>query len=195
MSGLFSASVPYDKLLSPMLEYRCVAITNIDALLAAGQDPLNEIYLLSGDTQDSYDEDLLAKRNLVTLQAGSGELVVIPSHRLIGLPVTDGVRYLNTYLGISLSAIPESLDLGVLCTVLGDSVYEHIGVRPEVQATVVGAPVIVNHEDHKRIAQARAITTQAELSLRAKCEVLEEANTQLKQKLELLETYIKNNVL
>lgn len=195
MSGLFNAIAPYDKLINPMLEYRCVSVTNINALIAAGQDPLTDVYLFSEDSEDNYNEDVSVGRALVTLQAGAGELVVVPSHKLVGLPVTDGVRYVNTYLGISLSAIAESTDLNTLSAELTQLVYEHLGVRPEIQAAVIGAPVIVSHEDHKRILQARTITTQSELSLRAKCEVLENTNTKLKQQLELLETYIKNNVL
>lgn len=195
MSGLFAAIAPYDKLINSMLEYRCVSVTNINALIAAGQDPLTDVYLFSEDTEDSYNLDVSVDRALVTLQAGAGELVVVPSHKLAGLPVTDGVRYVNTYLGVSLSAIAETTDLNALNVAIGQLVYEHLGVKPEIQAAVVGAPVIVSHDDHKRISQARTITTQTELSLRAKCEVLESANTELKQKLQLLENYIKDNVL
>lgn len=195
MSGLFSAIAPYDKLINPLLEYRCVAVTNISALIAAGQDPLTDVYLFSEDTEDNYNLDVSVDRALVTLQPGAGELVVVPSHKLSGLPVTDGVRYVNTYLGVSLSAIAETTDLNALNVAIGELIYDHLGIRPDIQAAVVGAPVIISHDDHKRIAQARTITARAELSLRAKCEVLENTNSELKQKLELLETYIKNNVL
>lgn len=194
MSGLFVAISPYDKLINPMVEYACVAVTSIEALVSEGQDPLTDIYLANEDTEDNYDADRQYKRHLVTLQAGSGELIVLPSRCLSGLPVTDGVRYVNTFLGISLSAIPENMDLTDLNLAMTDLVYEQLGVTSSVRANVIGAPVILSHEKHAQVMQARTITTKATLSLRAQRAVLEKENEALRTRLTMLEQFVVRNL-
>lgn len=190
MSGLFAASAPYDKLLSSVSVYTCTAVTTMSSLVADGLDPYKYVYQKNGDSKENYDNDLAQGVLLVTLQAGAGEFVRIPANRLATLPITDGVVYVNMFLGISLSAVPETIDLRLLRESITDLVYEHLGVRSEVYSTVVGTPAILSHERHRDIEAARNNRTQNNLSLNAKIEVLREENTQLKNKLNVLEAYI-----
>ena len=148
MSGLFSLKAPYTNLLRPQIEYTCIAVTNLQGAIANGQDPLNDVYLANGDTEANYEADLALNHCILTLQSGTGDQVVVPTSALNGLPIADGVRYMSSVLGISLSALPEDFDLTQLKTDISDLVFEAIGVRSTVYGSTVGGSLIVSHESH-----------------------------------------------
>lgn len=194
MSGLFSLKAPYTNLLRPQIEYTCIAVTNLHGAIANGQDPLNDVYLANGDTEANYEADLALNHCVLTLQSGTGDQVVVPNSALNGLPLADGVRYMSSVLGISLSALPEDFDLTQLKTDISDLVFEAIGVRSTVYASTVGGSLIVSHETHEAIEAARVANVVIKPSNLALVEQLQLEKTALAARLTQLENYIKANL-
>ena len=194
MSGLYTLKEPYTGLLRPQVEYSCIAVINLSGALAAGEDPLNDVYLANGDTEASYQADLDANHCLVTLKSGTGDVIQVPNSALSGLPSADGIRYVSMMLGISLSALPADFDLTQLKQTISDVVFDSIGVRSTVFPGVVGSPIVLTHAQHEQIEAGRLANATAVLSDRAKVLKLQQERQALLDKIAVLEAYLVDNL-
>lgn len=193
LTGQFLLKTPYNTLLgfTAGVDYTCTAVTNISGAIAAGEDPLNEIYLFNGDTEASFNIDEAANHCIVTLQSGLGDVVRVPNSALISLPAADGVKYLNIVLGIGLSALPDNFDLETLKTEVSDLVFHRIGVRSSVFGSTVGGVTVITHAQHATINAARLANIISNLSVRTTNTQLAAQNAALLAKVTVLENYIK----
>jgi len=194
MRGLYSLKAPYANLLREQIEYTCIAVQNLTGALANGEDPLTDIYLANGDTEANYETDLAANHCLVTLQSESGDQVTVPNSALNGLPVADGVRYISSVLGISLSALPEDFDLTQLKQDISDLVFDQIGVRSTVYAATIGGTLVLPHGTHAAIEAARVANVVIQPSNSARVVQLELEKAAMQARLTQLEDYIKLNI-
>lgn len=191
MAGLYSLKAPYAALVRSQVEYVCTAVTSLRGALANGGDPLNEVYKLHGDTEDNYKTDLAAGRSLVTLQAGIGDNVTVPASAINGMPIADGVAYRSAVMGISLSILPEDYDLAQIKTDISNLVFDKLGVRSTVYASVIGGRLILPHDTHAAIEASRLANVEFTPSDSARVRQLELEKTALQAQLTQLETYIK----
>ena len=194
MAGLYSLKAPYTALVRAQIEYSCTAVTSLMGAIAAGEDPLNDIYLANGDTEENFDTDLSLNRCLITLQSSLGDTVVFPSSAMNGLPSADGVRYVSAVLGISLSALPEDFDLTQLKADISDLVFENIGVRSTVYASTIGGTMILPHDTHEGIEAAREANVVIQPSNLARVRQLQIEKTALQAQLAQLESWVIANL-
>lgn len=194
MAGLYTLKAPYTNLLRAQVEYTCIGVINLSGALADGQDPWTDIYLANGDTEANYQHDLSLNHCLVTLQSATGDQVTVPNSALNGLPNGDGVRYVSTVMGISLSALPEDYDLTQLKADISDLVFETVGVRSTVYATTIGGTLVLSHDTHEAIEAARLANIELQPSNLALVEQLQLEKTALQAQLTALEDYIKLHV-
>jgi hypothetical protein len=194
MSGLYSLKAPYTALCNPSVEYTCTGVLSISGALAQGQEPLEDVYLAQGGSEEEYAADEALDHCIITLQAGAGELVTVPNSALIRLPDADGVRYTGLMLGISLSAVPVELDLSALKERLSDVVFDQLGVRSTVYEAITSSPTVVSHERHRDIEAARVANVSIHLSPLTEIDQLRMQNTALVAKVAVLEGYIKTTL-
>ncbi len=194
MAGYFTLSAPYTALVREMVEYTVTGVISIAGAIADGLDPLNDIYLEHGDTEANFNIDAAANHCLVTMQSGEGDVVTVPNSSLILIPQADGVPYSNVVLGISLSAIPEDLDLTALETELSDLIFDRIGVRSTVFSTTVGGTSILTHDQHAAVEAARVANIESDLSMRTQNTQLQDINAALIVRLARLEEYVKGTL-
>lgn len=194
MAGLYSLKAPYTALVREQIEYTCTKVTSLMGAIAAGEDPLNDVYKANGDTDASFEDDLSFNRCLITLQSALGDSVVFPSSAMNGLPTADGVRYISAVLGISLSALPEDFDLTQLKDDISDLVFETIGVRSTVYGSTIGGTMILAHDTHEGIESARQANVVLKPSNMARVRQLEIEKTALQAQLTQLQNWVIANL-
>lgn len=191
MTGFYSLAAPYDKLISVSTQYRCEAVRSLSSAEVEGLDPLNEVYLANGDTQDNYILDLQSSVSLITISSASGLQVVFPSSALQAVPSGDGIVYRNTILTISLSALPEDQDLTLLQNEVIEMVLHRFGIRSATIVSTIGAPSVLTQRQHDAVLAARAMAVQTQVSLIGENARLTEELAQAVAKIGLLENFIK----
>lgn len=194
MTGLYALKAPYTSLIDESIEYTCIAVNTISSMLSDGLNPLADIYLANGDTQGNYDLDEENNRTIITLQSGVGGVIVIPNSALMLLPNSDGINYTSVVLGVSLSVIPDTLDLTDLKQNIGDLVFNKLGVRNTVFSTVMGGSIVVNHTRHAAIEAARLSNISSGSNALLNNIILQQTNADLVLKIQKLELFIKTRL-
>lgn len=190
MEGIYSLKAPYANLLLQQVVYTCIAVKSLTAALLDGEDPLHDVYIAQGDSQQNYDADLAAGRCLVVLQSSVGEKITVPTSAIAGLPGADGVRYTSHLLGISLSALPEGFDLTGLQEAVEDLVLTQVGVASTSVLTTVGPVQMLSHTAHASVEAAREAQQDLQPSKEIRINQLVTENTALKAKIAQLEAWI-----
>lgn len=195
MTGLYSLKQPYTALIDSTIEYTCISVINISGYIAQGGDALKDIYLANGDTEANYNVDALANKCIITLQSGKGNIVTIPNSALNKLPNADGVNYSSIMLGVTLSIIPDYLDLTPIKDQIKDLIFKNLGVRSNVISAIMGGSITIPHVKHDLIENARLVNVSNSKNPLIDNEDLKIQNQALLNKIQLLENFIKTNHL
>ncbi len=194
MTGFYSLRAPYDKLISVSSQYRCEGVRSLSAAVADGQDPLNNVYLANGDTQDNFNLDLQSNVSLITVSAAAGTLLVFPSSALLKVPSGDGVVYRNMVLVAPLSALPEDYNLTELQNEVMQMILAKFGIRAATYITTVGAATVLTNVQHEAVMAARTAQIESSETLVTKNLALTGQLATALEKLALLENYVKANL-
>ena len=190
VTGLWTLNAPYSNLVLATVQYKCIGTTSVAGAVAAGQDPLNTVYLANGDTQASFNADLANDDYLITITSGPDDIVVFPRSALATGPQTNGVIYQNTFMGISLSALPTTLDLSTLAEAVQALVLAQVGVHSEVTFATVGAPTILNSDQATAVEASRQAAITAPSSPMHQIALLQATINAMSTKISLMSTYI-----
>lgn len=194
MKGVVIATAPFDTYINPRLIHECIGVETINGLLAKGDDPFTDIYEPVGLTEDQFNTDSDAGVRIVTLQSAIGEILFVPEVYIEAIPDANGVPYRIAMLGISLSAIPDDMDITDLKTEISDMVFNYIGVRSEIKEVMYGEPSILTQEEHTAVEAARVSNITNNVSSRLRVTQLETMVSDLTLKIQALENYIKDNL-
>lgn len=192
MRGKYTATGPYSTDFNRQLTYTCVAIEDITGLIARGADPYEFAYAEKFISRSEYEQDDKDDIPLYTFQSNTGEFVVIPGKYIVGMPDSNGVKYSNIMLGISLSAIPNNFDLSGIKREISDLVFSRLGVRNEVKSIVFGTPSLISPDEHSNVNLARIANTINKISTISNVKTLTDQNTSLLNKVAVLEDFVKN---
>jgi hypothetical protein len=195
MKGVVIATAPFDVVINPRLIQQCIAVKTINGLLAEGFEPYTDIYERFGISEDQFNIDADSNVRIITFQDATGEINYVPEIYIQSLPDANGVPYRCVMLGISLSAIPDNMDVSDLKTELSDIIFNYLGVRSEVKEVVYGEPSILSQEEHAAVEQARVTNITNNVSSRLRVSQLESTTADLYQKIQVLETFIKDNII
>jgi hypothetical protein len=193
MSGAITAKEPFDKLFTKQARYECIAVESINALVSNGEAPYEWVYRAVGASYEDYTAALAVDDKIITFQAVHGDVVKIPAKFLISMPDANGVKYSMVMLGVNLSAIPEELDLTSLKEEISDLVMQSVGVPCEVKEMVYGATSLLTHVQHRAVQSGRTERMATSASSRRLAKELSLVNEGLKQKVKMLEDYIRTN--
>lgn len=194
MKGTVLATAPFDTLINPRQIYQCIGVETIDGLIAKGQEPYADVYEPNGIDEDQFNLDSDAGVRIITFQGGTGQLVSIPELYIDSLPDANGVPYRCVMLGISLSAIPNEMDITDLKTELGDLIYNYLGVRSTIKELAYGDPAIFSIAEHDAIEAARQNNITNNVSSRLRVTQLQTMLQDMTLKVQALEQYIKDNL-
>lgn len=194
MKGVVLATAPFDTQINPRLIQQCIGVETINGLVAKGDDPFSDVYEPAGLTQAQFDSDSDAGVRIITFESAIGEIISVPEIYIEAIPDANGVPYRIVMLGISLSAIPDDLDISDLKQEISDVVFNYIGVRSEIKEVVYAEPSILTQEEHAAVEQARITNITNNVSSRLRVSQLESITDDLYQKIQVLETFIKNSI-
>jgi hypothetical protein len=168
-------------------------VTTINSLLTQGVDVLETYYTPHGLTNTDYQSDADLNHCIITIQAATGKQVSFPSSYLLGFPNANAVVYSCLILSISLSPIPDSMNLASLKEDISDMVLARTGIKNEVKTTNHSAPHLVSQSLHTTLEANRQlrITNAKPLSLQIaeKDAIISDLQTQN----QILEDYIAAN--
>jgi hypothetical protein len=154
-SGVFTLNVPWNQALIPNAVYTCVGVQGLTEIVSAGGSPFTDYYTPMGLTQADYNTDVQNGVSIVTLQASNNSIVNVPSSYIGAYPSSGGVPYRVMMLSISLSAIPDTLDLTAVSQKIQDDVMDMIGVTSTVRSVAVSPMTLVDATDAAAIEAAR----------------------------------------
>lgn len=194
MTGTYVLKNPYNALIMSTTQYTCVKLQSLSAAVAAKEDPYTNVYLANGATQADYEADLDSQAYLITIQSGTGDLVVFPSSALVSVPSTEGVVCRNLVMSISLSVLPDGTDLSTLTQQIEDLVLNTLGVKSTIYLTQRGAVTILTQDQLAALNAARQVNLQTMQSPLYRNVQLENQNAELINKLDELSNYIAANI-
>jgi hypothetical protein len=191
--GIYTLSGPFAGSLLPDVAYTCVAVRKLEDIVALGDDPFAKYYQPFGLTVEQYKADLALGACLVSLQAGAGNWMYVPSTYITKMPDQGGIKYTTLALAVSLSALPDYVDLTYIKQQISDIVMENLGITSVVKTVALSAPALLSQTEHSALEAARQVKITNSTTDRAK---LLTANTQLaaaNQRIAMLEKYIRDN--
>lgn len=193
-TGLFTLKSPFDKLITPNVVYTCRAVRSINDYLALGESVFEKFYEPLKIELEIYQEDLENNTKIVSLQAGTGEWIYVPASFIEEPPNSNGVKYVPIVMGVSLGAIPDHFNLEPLINQFKELVLNTTGIDSEIKAVIVSQPGYITHEEHERLEIARKTKINNYVNTQLVNNQLRSENDKLREKITILETYIKSKL-
>lgn len=192
--GIFVLKTPYDTEIAPGTSYSCQAIRKLSDIIGSGSDPFEVYYQPFGIPRATYNNDITNGVCIVSLLAGIGQWVYVPSSFILSYPIMNGVTYRTLMLGVNLGPLPDGFALAGLKSEVSDTIYDLIGVRPSIKEAVVSAETLVPKVTHDGIETARLANVTITMSKAARIRKLQSDLGEALTKISQLETYIKANL-
>jgi hypothetical protein len=146
--GKVNFLVPFDKYNSDR-EWSIVGIQQIPYLLKLGADILELVYISESLAESDFNNDILNKVPIVTLENESQELINVPMNRIGDEDVESSYRYKEYGLAVALPALPIDYDTTALENDIKTVVKEKLGFDVPVEKVELSAITLVNSTKHK----------------------------------------------
>ena len=146
--GKVNFLAPFDKYNSDR-EWSIVGIQQIPYLLKLGADILQLVYIDEGLAESDFNDDILNKVPIVTLENESQELINVPMNRIGDEDVESSYRYKEYGLAVALPALPIDYDTTALENDIKTVVKEKLGFDVPVEKVELSAITLVNSTKHK----------------------------------------------
>lgn len=194
MKGTVISTAPFDTVINPRLIQQCIGVETINGMLAKGDDPFTDVYEPRGIAESVFNTHADEGVRIITWQSSLGEIISVPEVYIDSIPDANGVPYRCAMLGISLSAIPDDMDITDLKTEISDMIFNYLGVRSEIKEVMYGEPSILSAEEHAAVDLARVAHITNNVSSRLRVQQLTTTVNDLTLKVQQLENYIKVNM-
>ena len=146
--GKVNFLAPFDKYNSDR-EWSIVGIQQIPYLLKLGADILELVYINESLAESDFNNDILNKVPIVTLENESQELINVPMNRIGDEDVESSYRYKEYGLAVPLPALPIDYDTTALENDIKTVVKEKLGFDVPVEKVELSAITLVNSTKHK----------------------------------------------
>lgn len=146
--GKVNFLAPFDKYNSDR-EWSIVGIQQIPYLLKLGADILQLVYIDESLAESDFNNDILNKVPIVTLENESQELINVPMNRIGDEDVESSYRYREYGLAVALPALPIDYDTTALENDIKTVVKEKLGFDVPVEKVELSAITLVNSTKHK----------------------------------------------
>ncbi len=146
--GKVNFLAPFDKYNSDR-EWSIVGIQQIPYLLKLGADILELVYINESLAESDFNNDILNKVPIVTLENESQELINVPMNRIGDEDVESSYRYKEYGLAVALPALPIDYDTTALENDIKTVVKEKLGFDVPVEKVELSAITLVNSTKHK----------------------------------------------
>jgi len=194
-TGVYTLAEPFNTLLLPGVQYTCQAVRTIADLTASGIDPQSTYYTPVGLTPAQYQTDVANGVLIVSLQSATGTMAYVPNTYVTAFPAAGGVPYTVIALAMSLSAIPNALDLTAIKQLIVDAIQDTVGVPGVVVQEVQLSPTtLVDAGTAARMEAARKLNITNSTTLTAKNLALSNQLLTAQTQIGILQAYITANM-
>lgn len=135
--------------------YECIAVRDFADFTDLGVDVFDLVYKPHNVPREKYQADQVAGAKIVTLASRTRPNMYIPTTYLTGYPLMDNVAYSHVVMGISMGAIPDSMDLTYLKDQITTAVASVTGVQATVEVNVAPSDNYMTAAQHANWMQAR----------------------------------------
>lgn len=159
---------------NPNKIYTCIAVRSFADVYKLGQDVYRVFYLTMGVTDGgaiaglpfNFIAEQQLKPNIITLQADDGETIYVPDTFIQRFPDMGDVKYSHLVLSVSLSAVPDYLNLEEVKDAVAQTIASRFGFVPQVRehrAPSTDNPTPAQHEaiEAARLASLELLETDA----------------------------------
>ena len=194
MKGLIKFKEPFDKD-EFKKKYEVIAIRDLIDYYNNNEDPLNNIYLRYGLTQEDYDNDIKAKVPIITLRTEGNKLTYVPANRILSLPQAYGVEYKQRVISVNLGMIPETISLNDIQVDIQDLVKDSLGIKPGVSVVETSSVCYKTEDEHKAFMSIfdRNPNVQNYKSYKTKYLQLVQDHNDMKNNYDMLQTFLASN--
>ncbi len=194
-SGLYRLGQPFDTKVNLNIGYTCMAVRKISDIQALGIDPYAAYYEPYDIPEAKYKEDAASGVCIISLQSGGGIWVYVPSSYIESYPQLNGVPYVGVALMLHLGALPDSLNLTYIKTLVNDVVSASLGVVPQDVQTIVTTPkTLVSQDNHMAAESTRQQNITNNTTDYARLQQYANENAELRSRIAHLERYILTNM-
>ena len=193
-SGVYTLRAPFNNKLQANTSYRCDAIRRLNDFIELGVDPYEEFYAPMQIPRTSYESDIGHNVSIVSLVSQNNHWVYVPSTYITSYPNVNGIPYVSLLLGVSLGAIPHYMDMTGLSAAISNLVRDTIGVVPQIRQVAVSDVTHLSQRDHDSVETNRQQAINNTQTDRARAIALQQENAALRQQLNDLQAYIRNNL-
>ncbi len=183
-SGRFTLAAPFAIKLKPAIDYTCISIRSFADFVAEGDlDIFEQFYVPDGISRTRFDQDVLEKAAIITLQNTDGDIVQVPDTFIDKYPSGSSAGWSRIVLSVDLGAVPDIAVLEHLKTVLTNATRDTIGVLPKVEINKMTTPNSLTQSDVDLwVAATQAAITRSKTDYtisREKDSVIEALNRQV----------------
>lgn len=193
-AGSFKLKAPFNSLVTTNSIYTCRSIRSINDYIALGDNVYEKFYEPFNLGEEIYFEDLKNNVKIASLQAGIGDWIYVPCSFILEAPNINGVKYVSIVLGISLGAIPDTMNLESIIEQFKEITAHTLGIESEVKAVLTDQPVMLPHDDHVRLESIRTNKITNVSSDKVLIQQLQRDIEMKDVKLKELERYIRSKI-
>jgi hypothetical protein len=194
-TGQWKLKAPYDSLMAPKTLYTCQSVQSINSYIASGESVYDRYYGPLDVSTDQYQQDVGDNVFIVGLQAGTGEWVYVPASFIEEAPNDNGVKYIPVVLGVSLGAVPDSVNLEPIIQQVKNLVEATFGITSEVKGVLVGSPKWMTNEEHDLMENVRKQKISTSSSPVIEANILREDNERLRRAMAEYEKIFKMKIV
>lgn len=192
-TGLWNINAPFNDALQVGVPYTLVSIRLLSEIIAADGDPENDYYTANGISSSIYEEDIINNVAILSLQNDNGTILHIPSSFFASYPDIGGVPYRVMALTINIGAIPDTMSLVNIMVKIQSDVLETLGIDAIVKPIALSPITMLNSNDALAVETARVAKVSTALTDYTKYLKVSADLASARQKISLLEQYIKQN--
>lgn len=172
--------------------YTLLSVESFSSLLSKGVDIFNDYYVKVGLDEAKYKDDLAEGASILTIDSPVADTVALPNSVLIGYPISNTVDYSRVVVSAELGLLPDSLDLGFVKQEVKEQLESITGMSDiTMREHRIELDEAVDLETHETREAARLLAMDANQSVFTKLSKAEAEIVKLREKVALLERYIR----
>lgn len=190
-SGAINLKVPFAGLCATNVPYKVTGIRTLQDVVADGLDPFNSYYVTHSISEAKFLADLADGVCIVSLLSPTGETVRVPNSYLETLPVSTGVPYSVTIVGVNLGSLPEGMSLAYFMSTVSQLAHDLLGItNAEVKLAKASSTTYLTIDDAATVEAARNAVMSTVVTDRAKLIAAQATIVELQSKNADLEAFI-----